>query len=189
MVIVVLVLTLSVASLSGGLSLLGNTERRIANAHLRALQTAYAADAGARLAIDAVARQPDSALWPSVGTVPSLTSGSRIMAIAAGETVDLDARTTELNGDAGSRWPLGTDTPRWRLAAWGVLPGLPASTPRVAVWVADDVMDRDGRAGEDANGMLMIRVEAFGQGGAARALVVHVKREAGLVRTFSLKED
>jgi hypothetical protein len=189
MVMIVLVLTLCVASLSGGLALLGHTELRIASAHMRAVQTAYAADAAAHLAIDAVSRLPDWALWPSAGTVPSLGSGARIMAIAAGEVVDLDARTVELNRDAARRWPLGMDTPRWRLVGWGRLPELPVSSLRVAVWVADDVMDADGIPSADLNGMLMIRGEAFGQGGAARAVVAHVKREAGRVTTVSWRED
>ncbi|MEO6222937.1 MAG: hypothetical protein ABIP90_06785, partial [Vicinamibacterales bacterium] len=96
MVMLVLLLTASVASLGGGLALLGHTERMIASAYLRSVQTSYAADAAARLTIDAIARNPSSALWPAVGTIPSLPGAARVMAIAAGETVDLDARTVEL---------------------------------------------------------------------------------------------
>lgn len=185
----VLLLTVCVASLSGGLALLGNTERRIASAQLRDVQTAYAADAAARLAIDAISRAPDSSSWPSSGTVAALGAGSRMMAIAPGEAVDLDARTDELNRDAARRWPMGADTPQWRLAGWGSLPDLPASARRVAVWVADDVMDLDGFPGEDRNGMLMIRVEAFGAGGAAHAVAAHVMRSAGAVQTVSWREE
>lgn len=110
------------------------------------------------------------------------------MAIAPGETIDLDARTAELNADAARQWPLGADTPRWRLTAWGVLPGMPAFR-RAAVWIADDVMDGDGIPGEDMNGMLMIHVEAFGPGGASRLVTAHVKREIGTVRTVSWREE
>lgn len=186
---IVLVLTMCVASLSGGLALLGHTERRIANAHLRAVQTAYAASGAVHLAIDAVARLPQSTQWPSTGSVAALGSAAPVMAIAPGETVDLDARTAELDRDAARRWPLGPDTPRWRLVAWGRLPELPASSLRIAIWIADDVMDGDGIPGTDLNGMLMIRGEAFGQGGAARVVVAHVRREAGLVRTVSWREE
>jgi len=189
MVMMVLLLTVCVASLSGGLALLGHTERRIASAHLKAVQTSYAASAAVQLAIDAVARSPLSAQWPSVGTVAALGSAAPIMAVAPGETVDLNARTAELDRDAARRWPLGLDTPRWRLVAWGRLPALPASSMRIAIWIADDVMDGDGIPGTDLNGMLMIRAEAFGQGGAARVVVAHVRREAGLVRTVSWREE
>jgi len=189
MVMMVLVLTVCVASLSGGLALLGHTELRIASAHLRAVQTAYAASAAAHLAVAAVAGQPLSDQWPSAGTVAALGVAAPVMAIAPGETVDLAARTAELDRDASLRWPLGPDTPRWRLVAWGQLPQLPGSPARIAIWIADDVMDGDGIPGTDRNGMLMIRAEAFGQGGAARAVVAHVRREAGLVRTVSWREQ
>jgi hypothetical protein len=185
----VLTLTLCVASLGGGLALLGQTERLIASAHLRAIQTSYAADAAARLAVSAVSGAPASVRWPSTGDVPSLTGGARAMAVAPGEVVDLDARTAELNQAAARDWPLGANTPRWRLMGWGRLPTLPAeaaqTAPRVAVWIADDILDRDQVPGDDGNGVMMIRAEAFGPGGAARSLVVHVRREPGQVRVLS----
>ena len=189
MVMMVLLLTVCVASLSGGLALLGHTERRIATSHLKTVQTAYAANAAVRLAIHAVSQSPLSNLWPTTGTVAALASAAPVMAIAPGETVDLAARTVELDSDASRRWPLGPDTPRWRLVAWGRLPELPASSMRIAIWIADDVMDGDGIPGTDLNGMLMIRGEAFGQGGAARAVVAHVRREGGLVSTVSWREE
>ena len=189
MVMMVLLLTVCVASLSGGLALLGQTERRIAAAHLKATQASYAANAAVHLGVDAVARLPLSTRWPSSGTVAALGSGAPVMAIAPGETVDLDARTAELDRDAARRWPLGPDTPRWRLVAWGRLPALPASSMRIAIWMADDVMDADGIPGTDLNGMLMIRGEAVGPGGAARAVVAHIQRGAGQVRTVSWREE
>lgn len=186
---VVLTLTLGVASLCGGLALLAHTERVIASAHLRATQTAYAADHGLRLAVAAVSLAPEWSRWPASGRVTGLTDGALVMAIAPSEVVDLAARTTALNHIAARDWPLGADTPRWRLMGWGRLPTLPAdaavSMPRVAVWVADDVMDRDGVVDNDANGVLMIRAEAFGVGGAARAVLAHIRREAGVARVLS----
>lgn len=188
MVMLVLLLTAAVASLAGGLAVVGHTEQRVATAHLRSAQTAYAAEAAVRLAMDAISRDSTSLLWPSEGPIPALPGGSRIMAIAAGETVNLDARTAELNGDAAQQWPIGADTPRWRLAAWGRLPDL-GSSRRVAVWIADDVMDADGIPGEDRNGMLMIHVEAFGPRGAAHVVAAHVRREAGAARTVAWREE
>jgi hypothetical protein len=188
MVMLVLLLTMCVASLSAGLAVVGHTERRIAVAHLRAVQTTYAADAATRLAIDAISGDPASAFWPSSGTIPALIGGATVMAIAAGETVDLDARTAELNADATSQWPVGADTPHWRLMGWGQLPAM-GSSRKVAVWIADDVMDADGMPGEDRNGMLMIHVEAFGSRGAAHVVAAHVQREAGTVRTVSWREE
>jgi hypothetical protein len=189
---IVVTLSLGIASISGGLAILAHTERVIAQAHLRAVQTTYAAEMAAVLGVSAVSLAPGSAVWPITGGTGALSGGATSMAVAAGETVDLDARTAELNRDAARLWPLGVNTPRWRLMAWGRLstlpPGTAASAPRVAVWIADDVMDRDGRPDEDQNGVLMIRAEAFGPGGAARAIVVHVVREAGRVRTLSWRD-
>ena len=188
MVMLVLLLTAFVSSLAGGLAVVGHTERRIATTHLRGLQTSYAAHAAATLGIDAISQDPSSTLWPSVGTIPALPGGARIMAIGPGETVNLDARTVELNQDAVRKWPLGPNTPLWRLAGWGLLPDLPASR-KVAVWIADDVMDGDGIPGEDRNGMLMIHVEAYGPRGAAHMVTAHVSRESGTVRTVSWREE
>lgn len=188
MMLLVTTLALGVASLCGGLAVLAHTERVIAHTHLRAVQTAYAADAAGRLAVAAVALAPESARWPSSGDVGGLTAGSRSMAVGPGELVDLDARTLELNQAAARDWPLGADTPRWRLMGWGRLPIAPAGAApaaRVAMWVADDVMDRDGAADDDANGVIMIRGEAFAAGGAAHAVIAHVRRESGRVRVLS----
>jgi hypothetical protein len=188
MVMLVLLLTAAVSSLAGGLALVGHTERRIAGAHLRSAQISYTAEAAARLAIDAVARDSGSMAWPASGGIPSLPGGARIMAIAAGETVDLDARTAELNAQAARDWPVGPDTPRWRLAGWGRLPGWAAAGRRVAAWIADDVMDGDGMPTEDRNGVLMIHVEAFGSRGATHLVRTHVMRNLGSVQLVSWRE-
>ena len=184
----VLLLTSAVASLAGGLAVVGYTEQRVATAHLRGTQTVYAADAVMRLTIDAISRDSGSLLWPTYGTIAALPGGARIMAIAPGETIDLDARTAELNADAARKWPVGPDTPRWRLVGWGRLPEMP-SARRVAVWIADDVMDADGIPGEDRNGMLMIHVEAFGPRGAAHVVAAYMRRDVGVVRTVSWREE
>ena len=189
MLILVLMLTACVASISGGLALLADTERRIASTQLRSVQAHYAAEAAVHLAADAISGDARSSLWPSAGQVSTLGGGARVMAIAGGETVDLDARTADLNREMSRRWPLGPDTPRWRLAGWGALPGLPQSSRRVAVWIADDVMDADGTPAEDRNGLLVIRGEAFGPGGAAHVAVAHVIREDGRVRTVSWRVE
>jgi hypothetical protein len=188
MVMLVLLLTACVASVGGALAVVGTTEGRIASAHLRGIQTAYVAEAAARIALDGISRAPSSSYWPSDGFLPIFSGGARRMSIAPAETVDLDARTAELNAEAARQWPLGADTPRWRLAGWGALPGVPPFR-RAAVWVADDVMDGDGNPGEDRNGMLMIHIEAFGPVGASRRVTAHVQREAGSVRTVSWREE
>lgn len=188
MMMLVLLLTACVGSLGAGLAMVGHTERRIAATHLRGVQTSYTADAAVRLAIEAISQDASSSMWPGSGSVPGLGGGSLVMAIASGEAIDLVSRTAELDADAAQKWPVGANVPEWRLAGWGSVTGLPVSSRRVAVWVADDVMETDGLPAEDGNGMLMIHVEAYGPRGAAHRVTVHVQREAGTVRTVSWRE-
>jgi hypothetical protein len=95
--------------------------------------------------------------------------------------------------------PWGANNPRWRLYAHGavedLLPGSVSSSFYVAVWVADDpaetdgdpstdggdgVVDIDGDGSPDATnpgrGVVQVRAEAYGPGGARRAVEVTLAR-------------
>lgn len=190
MVILVVLVTLCVASLGGGLALLSQTEAAIAGAQARTVQTGYAADAAARLAMAAIGTAPVSPAWPRVGALPGLTSAAPMMAIGPGAVMDVEARTDELNREAARRWPAGPDTPVWRLMGWGRLPiAGEQPVPHVAVWVADDVWDADADPGTDHNGVLMVRAEAVGVAGASRAVLLRIVRSASGVNLVSWRED
>jgi hypothetical protein len=95
--------------------------------------------------------------------------------------------------------PWGANNPRWRLYAHGavddLLPGSVSSPFFVAVWVADDpsetdgdpsadgrpgVVDIDGDGSPDAmnpgRGVVQVRAESYGPGGARRAIEVTLAR-------------
>jgi Tfp pilus assembly protein PilX len=91
---------------------------------------------------------------------------------------------------AGIR-PWGTNNPRWRLYAHGpVADFVPTGTINspfyVAVWVADDPSENDGDPSTDGSaltnpgrGVIQLRAEAYGPGGARRTI------ETTLARTDS----
>ena len=95
-----------------------------------------------------------------------------------------------LNTSTAER-PWGANNPRWRLYAHGpveefVPTGTINSTFYVAVWVADDPSENDGNPNIDGSaddnpgrGVIQLRAEAFGSGGAHRII------ETTLARTDS----
>jgi hypothetical protein len=101
---------------------------------------------------------------------------------------------TQMDHSAGAR-PWGSNNPRWRLYANGRLSALlPAlhSPFYVVVWVADDPAETDGdpaRDGVDGSspgaGILQVRSEAFGPGGARRAVEATLGRAATGLRIIS----
>ena len=100
----------------------------------------------------------------------------------------------QMDDAAGSR-PWGSNNPRWRLYANGRLSALTAgidSPYYVIVWVADDPAENDGdpaRDGMDAAnpgaGILQVRSEAFGPGGARRAVEATLGRAGTGLRIIS----
>jgi hypothetical protein len=84
--------------------------------------------------------------------------------------------------------PWGANNPRWRLYAHGpVEEFLPTGTINsafyVAVWVADDPSENDGNPALDGtdktnpgSGVIQVRAEAFGPGGAHRVIEVTLAR-------------
>lgn len=186
-----------------GLALMVMTDR-LATGNLRgSVAMLYAADAVIELTARDLGQQED---WDAVldgrargGFVDGEPSGPRD--IPGGGTVDLTAATNQLNCgtatacsdaqmDAASKErPWGANNARWRLYAYGRLGKIvqfarPADC-YVAAWVADDRREQDGDPLADAlehepgHGTLRIRAEAYGPGGARRAL------EAELVRQCS----
>jgi Tfp pilus assembly protein PilX len=84
--------------------------------------------------------------------------------------------------------PWGSNNPRWRLYAWGgVSDFLPTGTLNspffVAIWVADDPSENDNdpstdgtNAGNPGSGVIQLRAEAFGPGGAHRVIETTLAR-------------
>jgi hypothetical protein len=100
----------------------------------------------------------------------------------------------QMDHAAGER-PWGSNNPRWRLYANGRLSAVAAGIDSpfyVTVWVADDPAETDGdpaRDGTEASnpgaGVLQVRSEAFGSGGARRAVEATLGRAGARLRIIS----
>ena len=183
---------LVIVCLSGlGLGLVAatNAERQIAGNARGSAATALAADAAIEGVLTEISSVPNwnALLTGSTSQFHDVThrplSPSRVV-------LDLDQVTIDIQADAASTYALGTNTPMWRLFAWGPLAqmaGLAAgdSGAYVAVWVADDPADADGSAGTDANATIMLHSEAFGFGATRRSADVVITRAPVGVRVLS----
>jgi hypothetical protein len=158
--ILIVPITLLAASLAGGLALWSQTERLVASAYARHVDLGYRAESAAEDVVAGLAQQADWTQVPSTWTpwpVPSAAA--------------LDQRTADLNREAAERYRLD-GTPRWRLVRVD-------TSFRTAVWIADDVMDGDGDAWLDGNGVVMIHAEAWAPQGSRRAVEMHVRWRPG----------
>ncbi len=166
------VLTLLATSVAGGLALSSQTERQIAGTYRRTVQLGYLADGTAALVTAALkAREA----WDDV-------PGSLTLGVVAPDASRL-SRTAELNRSLAARFPMGADTPRWRIVATAELEDVAMSA-----WVSDDPADRDGDPGADSNGVVVVRAEARTGLGAVRAVEVHVALDARGMRQLSWRE-
>lgn len=176
MMAIVLALTMLAAALAGGLALSSRVERQIAAAHRRALAAGYAAESAASRVVTALAGVTDWDAVPGAFTMGDTVPSPEAAVWAA-------TRTAVLNGSLAARYPLGPDTPMWRVVALHEVAGHLA-----VVWVADDPADTDGQAGVDSNGRIMVRAEARGVAGAARTVEVHLQRDGVVTRRLSWRE-
>ena len=159
----------------------------------------YAADAGIEVAARDLSRADDWNAALEGLERGSLTDGSPGgLRQTPGGAINLTTLTNQLNCgrdadctamqmDASTRErPWARNNPRWQLygyASFGTLADLERPIPcYLVIWVADDGRERDEDPFSDAldeepgHGILRVRAEAFGSGGARRAI------EAELVR-------
>jgi Tfp pilus assembly protein PilX len=93
----------------------------------------------------------------------------------------------QMNQSTAER-PWGSNNPRWRIYAWGPVSNfLPTGTINspfyIVVWVADDPSETDNNPSTDGasaanpgSGVIQLRAEAFGPGGAHRVIEVTLAR-------------
>lgn len=183
---------LVIVCLSGlglGLVAAGTAERHIAGNARRAAETMVAAEAAIEGVLSEIAASANWSLLLSSGVSRFHDANHRPQAPSR-TIVDLDVVTTEIQADAAALYALGTNTPVWRLFAWGPLTTLAGLAARdsgayVAVWLADDPADADGSAVADANGVIMLHSEAFGYGGTRRSVDVAIARAPTGIRVLS----
>ena len=183
---------LVIVCLSGlglGLVVASSAERQIAGNARAAAAVELAAGAAIEGVLSEVAAVPDFGALLS-GATSSFHDTTRQPVTSSRAIVDLDQVTSDLQSDASAAFPLGPNTPAWRLFAWGPLTELAGLPPRdsgayVAVWLADDPADGDGLPSVDANGTIMLHSEAFGYGGTRRGVDAMIARAPAGVRVLS----
>jgi hypothetical protein len=186
-VLVVILIAALITAIASALMTTTITETVIGGAHRASQETLYAADAALERTIGALSLVPD---WSVVLAVPP---GNLVAPFDDGQVAPLtpDGRHLDLarhlalrqfasNSQYGPS-VFGVDSPRWRLYGHAgfsrlLLPGLAAPPAYLLVWVADDGADGDGDPGVDSNGQIALFVDAFGLGGAHRAIEAAIGR-------------
>ena len=184
---------LVVVCLSGiglGMASTSSAERKISANARNAAAIGLAASAAIEGVIGELAGAADWSPFVSGTRQSVFNAGAPQVTTPSRTSLNLDTITAEIQGDAATTYPLGANTPVWRLLGWGpltTLAGLPAgdSGAYVAVWVSDDPSDNDGNAAADLNGVIMLHGEAFGYGASRAAADVVLKRTAAGPRVLS----
>jgi type IV pilus assembly PilX-like protein len=204
--IVALLSVMLLTALGLGLVMTTMSETMIAANYRDSGEAMYAADAGVERVMQDILTVPDwnSILIGNVQSafVDGPPSGTRVL--PDGTTIDLSAATNMLNcaktapcsPSEMDAWtpdrPYGVNNPRWQLYAYAPLTniietGTIASPMYVVVWVADDFGENDNNpaleggppvgGGENkGRGILLLRSEAYGPGGAHSTLEVTIAR-------------
>jgi len=211
--IVVLLAMVLLSALGVALVLATSAETRIAANFRNAQETLYAAEAAADRALDDLALVADWSALLGGGVLSSFVDGSpggvrqlddgtlvnlaEVVTLAncqrtvACSNADMDAVTDDR--------PWGPNNPRWTLFGFGPLRALlPAGARPTSQYVvvmagddpgeADNDPSRDGVAGTSGAGIVALRAEAFGLGGAHKVVELTVIRGASAVRVLSWRE-
>ena len=168
------------SALGTSLAVVTNTELRAAANYATSRETMYAADGALQIAARELLAVADwNALLVerrAVG-VRRWSAQRRPAAWATGPRSIWREATSAANGEPR---PWGANNPAWRLFAFGWL------GPRtyVMAWAADDSAETDGDPSIDGGGVanpgagiLALRAEAFGVGGAHKVLEATVRRD------------
>lgn len=193
--LIAILLAVVLGALAAGVVTGTITETAIASAHRCALEASYAAEAAFERAVYDLALIPD---WTVVlSSSPSsqtstFTDGQTAPRAPDGRRLDIARLSAERQRDSDARdgsFIDAADWPRWQLYAQGALDELatPATGPPayLVVWVADDG-DGDGDPTRDSNGQILVHAEAYGVGGARRAVEGAIKMSApGVVQSLT----
>jgi hypothetical protein len=193
--IIALISLVLLSALGTSLTVVMNTEVRASANYAASRETMYAADGALQIAAHELLAVADWNVLLSRGALSGFVDGAPtgVRPLGDGTTVDLAQATTLANGEPR---PWGANNPVWRLFAFGRL------GPRMYViaWAGDDFAENDGDpltdGGGAANpgaGILAVRAEAFGVGGAHAVLEATVRRDMAasgvpIVRVLSWQE-
>jgi hypothetical protein len=178
-IIIALTSLVLLSALGTSLVVVANTEQRAAANYAASREAMYAADGALHIAARELLTVADWNAVLATGTLSAFIDGppNGVRALGDGTTIDLAHATGVANAEPR---PWGANNPVWRLFAFGWL------GPRtyVVAWLADDSAESDGNPAIDGGGpanpgagILAIRAEAFGTGGAHKVLEATVRRE------------
>ena len=172
------------SALGTSLAMVMNTEMRVAANYSASRETMYAAEGALQIGAREMLPVSDWNVLLSGGVLSTFVDGapSGRRQLGDGSTVDL-VQATNLASSEPRPW--GANNPVWRLFAFGWL------GPRtyVITWAGDDSAETDGDASADSRGInpgagiIAIRAEAFGVGGAHTVLEATVRRDTDAAGT------
>lgn len=169
----VLMATTLVATLAAALVLVVMSDSLASANHGAAQQALYAADA----ALEETAVELRTMDWrslPGAGTSRRLDDGGAPPSLPGIGLLDVARLTAAMQAESDARYGTLPDRPVWRLFGRGsfgrLLQGRRVPPVYLVVWVADDGEERDGNPGLDANGVVLVRAEAFGPAAARRGV-------------------
>ena len=194
--VVALLSMLLLSALGIGLMMTTTTETMISTNYRDSGEALYAADAGIERVMQDLLTVPDwNRLLAEANARTSFTDGAEPGArtLPDGSSFNLVSATNLLNcqktaactPDEMNTWtaerPWSQNNPRWRLIGYSPIAdiietGTVLSQMYVAVWIADDQSETDNDPTKDANGVLLMRAQALGPGGAASTIEVTLGR-------------
>jgi hypothetical protein len=193
--IIALISLVLLSALGTSLMMVMGTEVRAAANYAASRETMYAADGALQIASRELLAVSDWKALLSSGALSGFVDGapSGVRQLGDGSTVDLAQTTSLANGEPR---PWGANNPVWRLFAFGRV----GQRTYVIAWVGDDPAENDGDplidgggVSNPGDGILAVRAEAFGVGGAHTVLEATVRQDTGdpgvpMVRMLSWQE-
>jgi Tfp pilus assembly protein PilX len=194
--IVALMSLMLLSALGLALMMTTMTETMISTNYRDSGEALYAADAGIERVMQDLLTIPD---WNRLlaennvrtsftdGASPgdrTLPDGTALNLLSATNLLNCRKTATctvaEMNTWTAER-PWTTNNPRWRLVGYSPIAdvietGTVLSQMYVAIWIADDQAEIDNDPTTDANGVLLMRSQAFGPGGASSVVEITLGR-------------
>lgn len=191
---IALISLLLLSALGTSLAVVMNTEMRAAANYASSREAMYAADGALEIGARELLAVGDWNALLSGGVLSAFVDGPAFgtRQLGDGTGVDLGQATAMANSEPR---PWGANNPVWRLFAYGWL----GSRVYVIVWAGDDFAENDddpsidgGGTANPGAGILALRAEAFGVGGAHKVLEATVRRDlsggGAVIRTLSWQE-
>lgn len=167
------------SAIGTSLAVVTQSEMRVSAHFATSREAMYAADGALHIAAQELLAAADWNALLSNAAVSAFVDGAPTGARSLGDgtTIDLGAATNAINSEPR---PWGANNTVWRPYAFGWL----GTRTYVIAWIGDDVAETDGNpaidgggVGNPGAGILAIRAEAFGVGGAHKAIEATVTRE------------